>query len=127
MGYADLSQTDTGLHMRYVLPSNCPVHSPSISQRIANEAEHLLSQNLPIHQTESSSSTLVGPPYPSESAEPCSPAQSDIAMADSGIRRAVVANLSSLYPGVYTDNNIGLVGTHQHAGVGGFVEVWLLL
>lgn len=48
-------------------------------------------------------------------------------MGDSGIRRAVVAKLSALYPGVYTDNNIGLVGTHQHAGVGGFLEVRTLL
>jgi Neutral/alkaline non-lysosomal ceramidase, N-terminal len=127
MGYADLSQTNTGLHMRYVLLSNRLVRSLSLSQRIANEAVHLLSQNLPIHQTESSSSTLVGSPYSSESAKLCSRDQPDLAMGDSGIRRAVVAKLSSLYPGVYTDNNIGLVGTHQHAGVGGFVEVWLLL
>ena len=127
MGYADLSQTNTGLHIRYVPLSKCFVHSLNISQRIANEAVHSLSQNPPMHQTESSSSTLVGPPYPPESAKPRSRDQSDLAMGDSGIRRAIVANLSSLYPGVYTDNNIGLVGTHQHAGVGGFLEVWLLL
>jgi hypothetical protein len=126
MGYADLSQTDSGLHMRYVLLSKYLMHSLNISQRIANEAVHLLSQNLPMHQTESSLSTLVGSVH-TKSAKPCSRDQPDIAMADSGIRRAIVANLSSLYPGVYTDNNIGLVGTHQHAGVGGFLEVRLLL
>ena len=47
----------------------------------------------------------------------------DIAMGDSGVRRAIVAKLTALYPGVYNENNIGLVGTHQHAGVGGFLEV----
>ncbi|CAG8677187.1 13662_t:CDS:2 [Acaulospora colombiana] len=43
-------------------------------------------------------------------------------MGDSGIRRAIVEKLKSLYPGVYNEDNIGLVGTHQHAGVGGFLE-----
>ncbi|KAG5653120.1 hypothetical protein H0H81_002187 [Sphagnurus paluster] len=47
---------------------------------------------------------------------------SDIAMGDSGVRRSIVAQLSSLYPGVYTDTNIAFVGTHQHAGVGGYLE-----
>lgn len=44
-------------------------------------------------------------------------------MGDSGIRRQVIAKLSQLYPGVYDDSNVGLVGTHQHAGVGGYLEV----
>ncbi|KAK0446984.1 Neutral/alkaline nonlysosomal ceramidase [Desarmillaria tabescens] len=47
---------------------------------------------------------------------------SDIAMGDSGVRRSIVAELSSLYPGVYTNENIALIGTHQHSGVGGYLE-----
>lgn len=47
---------------------------------------------------------------------------SDIGFADSGIRRGVIQKLSSLYPGVYTDKNVGISGTHSHAGVGGYIE-----
>jgi neutral ceramidase len=46
----------------------------------------------------------------------------DIAMGDSGVRRSIVAELSSQFPGVYTDDNIAFVGTHQHSGVGGYLE-----
>ncbi|KAK0221200.1 Neutral/alkaline nonlysosomal ceramidase [Armillaria nabsnona] len=47
---------------------------------------------------------------------------SDIAMGDSGVRRSIVAELTSLYPSVYTNENIALIGTHQHSGVGGYLE-----
>lgn len=43
-------------------------------------------------------------------------------MGDSGVRRSIVAQLSSQFPGVYTDSNIAFVGTHQHSGVGGYLE-----
>jgi neutral ceramidase len=43
-------------------------------------------------------------------------------MGDSGVRRSIVSQLSSQYPGVYTGDNIAFVGTHQHAGVGGYLE-----
>lgn len=43
-------------------------------------------------------------------------------MGDSGVRRSIVQELSSLYPGLYNDDNIALVGTHQHSGVGGYLE-----
>jgi neutral ceramidase len=46
----------------------------------------------------------------------------DIAMGDDGVRRDIVANLSSQYPGLYTNDNIAFVGTHQHSGVGGYLE-----
>jgi neutral ceramidase len=46
----------------------------------------------------------------------------DIAMGDSGVRRTIVRRLSSQYPGIYTNDNIAFVGTHQHAGVGGYLE-----
>ena len=43
-------------------------------------------------------------------------------MGDTGIRRSIVSQLSSLYPGVYNNDNIALVSTHQHSGVGGYLE-----
>ncbi|THH09040.1 hypothetical protein EW146_g8799, partial [Bondarzewia mesenterica] len=46
----------------------------------------------------------------------------DIAMGDTGIRRSIVSQLSSLYPGLYSDDNIALGSTHQHSGVGGYLE-----
>ncbi|KAL0572394.1 hypothetical protein V5O48_009572 [Marasmius crinis-equi] len=47
---------------------------------------------------------------------------SDIAMGDTGVRRSIVAQLTSEFPGVYTNENIAFVGTHQHSGVGGYLE-----
>ncbi|OSX61428.1 hypothetical protein POSPLADRAFT_1066191 [Postia placenta MAD-698-R-SB12] len=46
----------------------------------------------------------------------------DIGMGDSGIRRSIVSALSAQYPGLYTNENIALVATHSHAGVGGYLE-----
>ena len=46
----------------------------------------------------------------------------DIAMGDSGVRRSIISQLSTAYPGVYTNDNIAFVGTHQHSGVGGYLE-----
>jgi neutral ceramidase len=43
-------------------------------------------------------------------------------MGDTGVRRSIVSQLSSQYPGVYTNDNIAFVGTHQHSGVGGYLE-----
>jgi neutral ceramidase len=43
-------------------------------------------------------------------------------MGDTGVRRSIVEQLSSQYPGVYTNENIAFVGTHQHSGVGGYLE-----
>ncbi|TDL22967.1 Neutral/alkaline nonlysosomal ceramidase [Rickenella mellea] len=47
---------------------------------------------------------------------------SDIAMGDTGVRRSIVAALTAQFPGLYTNDNIALVGTHQHSGVGGYLE-----
>lgn len=38
------------------------------------------------------------------------------------MRRSIVAQLSSLYPGLYNNENIALGSTHQHSGVGGYLE-----
>ncbi|KAI0705267.1 Neutral/alkaline nonlysosomal ceramidase [Cerioporus squamosus] len=46
----------------------------------------------------------------------------DIAMGDTGVRRSIVSALSSQYPGLYNNDNIALVSTHQHSGVGGYLE-----
>lgn len=43
-------------------------------------------------------------------------------MGDSGVRRSIVTELSSQFPDLYTDDNIAFVGTHSHAGVGGYLE-----
>ncbi|KAG6811730.1 hypothetical protein H0H92_006082 [Tricholoma furcatifolium] len=46
----------------------------------------------------------------------------DIAMGDTGVRRSIIAELKVLYPGVYNETNVAFVGTHQHSGVGGYLE-----
>lgn len=51
--------------------------------------------------------------------------RSDIAFGDTGIRRSIISSLSKLFPGVYDERNIAIVGTHQHAGVGGYIENFL--
>ena len=85
MGYANLPQTDSGLHMR---------------QR---------SRAFIIADTTNSSNRIVF-------------INSDICMGDTGVRRTIVQELSAMYPGLYNNDNIALVGTHQHSGVGGYLE-----
>ena len=43
-------------------------------------------------------------------------------MGDTGVRRSVVAALSAEFPEYYNNANIALVSTHQHSGVGGYLE-----
>ena len=43
-------------------------------------------------------------------------------MGDSGIRRAIIAALKAKYGDLYNDSNVAIIGTHQHSGVGGFLE-----
>lgn len=43
-------------------------------------------------------------------------------MGDTGVRRSLLAQLNSLYGPLYTSTNVAFVGTHQHAGVGGYLE-----
>ncbi|KAI0753569.1 Neutral/alkaline nonlysosomal ceramidase [Daedaleopsis nitida] len=85
MGYASLSQVDTGLHLR---------------QR---------SRAWIIADASNSSNRIVF-------------INADIAMGDTGVRRSVVSALSSQYPDLYNNENIALVSTHQHSGVGGYLE-----
>ncbi|KIJ45376.1 hypothetical protein M422DRAFT_46823 [Sphaerobolus stellatus SS14] len=46
----------------------------------------------------------------------------DTAMGDSGIHRGILAALQKQFPGVYSESNVAVVGTHQHSGVGGYLE-----
>lgn len=46
----------------------------------------------------------------------------DIGMGDTGVRRSIIRELSSKYPGVYSKDNVAFVATHSHAGVGGYCE-----
>ncbi|KAJ7196939.1 Neutral/alkaline nonlysosomal ceramidase [Mycena pura] len=46
----------------------------------------------------------------------------DIAMGDTGIRRAILAELAAKYGTLYTAQNFALSSTHQHSGVGGYLE-----
>ena len=43
-------------------------------------------------------------------------------MGDTGVRRSIVAELTARYPGLYNNDNVALVGTHQHSGSGGYLE-----
>lgn len=51
----------------------------------------------------------------------------DICMGDTGIRRSLLDALSDdpVLGGLYTQSNTALVGTHSHAGVGGYLEILL--
>lgn len=43
-------------------------------------------------------------------------------MGDTGVRRSIVAALSEAYPNLYSAANVALSSTHQHSGVGGYLE-----
>ncbi|CAH7688992.1 Neutral/alkaline nonlysosomal ceramidase [Phakopsora pachyrhizi] len=44
------------------------------------------------------------------------------AVRDTAVRRGVVEELEKQYPGVFSQKNVALVGTHSHAGVAGFIQ-----
>lgn len=50
---------------------------------------------------------------------------SDIGMGDTAIRRGVIEQLQIKYPGIYSDENVALVGTHSHSGPAGFIQTLL--
>ncbi|QRW12870.1 hypothetical protein RhiLY_11869 [Ceratobasidium sp. AG-Ba] len=47
---------------------------------------------------------------------------SDLQSGDTAVRKGILERLQVLYPGLYTEANFALVGTHSHAGVGGFLN-----
>ncbi|KAF8169047.1 Neutral/alkaline nonlysosomal ceramidase [Mycena galopus ATCC 62051] len=46
----------------------------------------------------------------------------DIAMGDTGVRRAILAGLATKYGTLYNVQNVAISSTHQHSGVGGYLE-----
>ena len=89
-----------------------------------------------LHMRQRSRAFIVGDPHNQTSRVVF--VNADIGMGDEGVRRNIVATLSSQYPGVYTNENIAFVGTHQvrwgyhlcshiyslhaqHSGVGGYL------
>ena len=49
----------------------------------------------------------------------------DTQSGDTGIRHAVLERLKELYPGVYSQDNVALVGTHSHSGPGAWLNYLL--
>ncbi|KAJ7496273.1 Neutral/alkaline nonlysosomal ceramidase [Mycena galericulata] len=93
MGYASLPQTDTGLHMRQRVRAFIVAEPPASSLDSDSPAQRILLLN------------------------------ADIAMGDSGVRRALLAALAEEYGAdTYHKGNVAFVGTHQHSGVGGYLE-----
>ncbi|CEL52647.1 hypothetical protein RSOLAG1IB_05852 [Rhizoctonia solani AG-1 IB] len=87
MGYAALSQTDTGLHMRQF-----------------------------------SRAYIIATPGTNTAKDRILFVNSDLQSGDTAVRRGVLERLEQLYPGLYNEANFALVGTHSHAGVGGFLN-----
>ncbi|KAJ7683523.1 Neutral/alkaline nonlysosomal ceramidase [Mycena rosella] len=73
-----------------------------------------------LHQRQRARAFIIG--------EPNTPANrvvfvnADIAMGDTGVRRAILAGLATKYGTLYTAQNFALSSTHQHSGVGGYLE-----
>ncbi|SJX60407.1 related to neutral ceramidase [Sporisorium reilianum f. sp. reilianum] len=108
MGYASLPQTNTGLHIRlrsraFIVGSN---ESPSFGTKLAGRFHGLL-------------------PTADGSATRWLFINSDICMGDTAVRKAVVDALRDKYPGIYGERNVAFVGTHSHAGPGGFMQALL--
>ncbi|TFY57319.1 hypothetical protein EVG20_g8593, partial [Dentipellis fragilis] len=106
-GYASLAQTDTGLHMRQRSRAFIIADASNSSNRVVFiNAGTTPTSLLRLHARLAHAAIIFV----------------DIAMGDTGVRRSIVSQLSSLYPGVYDNTNIALVSTHQHSGVGGYLE-----
>ncbi|KAG6890674.1 hypothetical protein C0992_013346 [Termitomyces sp. T32_za158] len=103
MGYASLEQIDTGLHMRQRSRAFIVAEAASPSNRVVfvNAGMEPWSRLLFSAVDER---------------------KLDIAMGDTGVRRSVISQLETLYAGLYTATNVAFVGTHQHSGVGGYLE-----
>ncbi|KAJ7458594.1 Neutral/alkaline nonlysosomal ceramidase [Mycena latifolia] len=105
MGYASLAQTGTGLHMRQRMRAFIVAELPSSSSLYAGASAI------------SNSSNAAG------TSERILLLNADIAMGDTGARRLLLAALAEEFgAGVYHEGNVALVGTHQHSGVGGYLE-----
>jgi neutral ceramidase len=105
-GYASLAQTDTGLHMRQRSRAWIVADASNPTDRF-------------VYINAGGSVELLASFCLNKCLTIC---LSDIAMGDTGVRRSIVAQLSALYPGLYNNANIALGSTHQHSGVGGYLE-----
>ncbi|PWZ02644.1 Neutral/alkaline nonlysosomal ceramidase [Testicularia cyperi] len=109
MGYAALPQTNTGLHIR--LRSRAfIVGSKDQGADFAARLIRRLKSFIPTADGSSTRWLFIN---------------SDICMGDTAVRRAVVQQLRQRYPGVYGERNVAFVGTHSHAGPGGFMQALL--
>ena len=108
MGYASLPQTNTGLHIRlrsraFIVGS---ADGPNFSAKVASRFKSFI-------------------PTANGSATRWMFINSDICMGDTALRKAIVDRLRQAYPGVYGERNVAFVGTHSHAGPGGFIQALL--
>ncbi|SPO20031.1 related to neutral ceramidase [Ustilago trichophora] len=108
MGYASLPQTNTGLHIRlrsraFIVGSQEKESSNYFRARLAARFKSFI-------------------PTADGSANRWLFINSDICMGDTAVRKAVVDQLRQKYPGVYGERNVAFVGTHSHAGPGGFMQ-----
>ncbi|EST09983.1 Neutral/alkaline nonlysosomal ceramidase [Kalmanozyma brasiliensis GHG001] len=106
MGYAALPQTNTGLHIR--LRSRAFI--------VGSKEEDTSTTSKLLTRSKSFIPTADG------SATRWLFINSDICMGDTALRRAVVDQLRQKYPGIYGERNVAFVGTHSHAGPGGFMQ-----
>lgn len=119
-GYASSAQVDTGLHMRQRSRAFIVAEAAQPSNRIVfiNSGKFYW-PNVPDNNVEKKYLHMYFRAFYSQSGLIY---VIDIAMGDTGVRRTIVSLLSSQYPDVYSNQNIAFVGTHQHAGVGGYLE-----
>ncbi|CAK5278266.1 unnamed protein product [Mycena citricolor] len=75
-----------------------------------------------LHQRQRARAWIVGESASDTAASRIVFVNADIGMGDTGIRRAILAELQTLYGGLYTEQNVAISSTHQHSGVGGYLE-----
>ncbi|KAK0548873.1 hypothetical protein OC846_004324 [Tilletia horrida] len=120
MGYSSPDQYNTGLHLRersraYIVGSLSSSASAPAPDSLA------AAQTALVHQSDDGNNGNTVDPVDGD------PSRwifviSDICMGDTGVRREVVNQLRSSYPGLYGERNFAWVGTHAHSGVGGYLN-----
>ncbi|KAI0035589.1 Neutral/alkaline nonlysosomal ceramidase [Vararia minispora EC-137] len=131
LGLACLPRGPNALARRHRKPRHClrdyslgllrgPATGPSTRSGAVFGYASLAQTDTGLHMRQRSRAFIIADP--SNSTNRVVFINADIAMGDTGIRRSIVKNLSSMYPGIYTNTNVALVGTHQHSGVGGYLE-----
>ncbi|KAJ7815949.1 Neutral/alkaline nonlysosomal ceramidase [Mycena olivaceomarginata] len=75
-----------------------------------------------LHQRQRARAFIVGETGAASATTRIVYVNADIAMGDTGVRRAILAQLATKYGGLYTAQNVAIGSTHQHSGVGGYLE-----